>query len=111
MPNEILNIQHTITQLQNVEKVQAVGQQREQYQQKQEAVHLQEKKVLEQTIVQISEEAENIFFKEEGGKDKGKHGNGKREKRGEDVEMQHEGDEGNFLEEGNEHQEGIDIVV
>lgn len=104
MPNEILNIQHTITQLQNVEKVQAVGQQREQYQQKQEAVHLQEKKVLEQTIVQISEEAENIFFKEEGGKDKGK-----REKRGE--EMQHEGDEGNFLEEEKEHQEGIDIVV
>lgn len=91
MPNEILNIQHTIIQLQNIEKVQAVGQQREQYQQKQEAMHLQAKREMEQTIVQISEEAENIFLKEEGGKDKEKRGNGERERR-EDEETEKDGD-------------------
>lgn len=91
MPNEILNIQHTIIQLQNIEKVQAVGQQREQYQQKQEAMHLQAKREMEQTIVQISEEAENIFLKEEGGKDKEKRENGEREKR-EEEETGKDGD-------------------
>lgn len=82
MPNEIFNIQHTITQLQNIEKLQAVGQQREQHQQKQEAMSLQARRDMEQTIVQISEEAEKVFVrderekrqKEEGGNkgDKGK---------------------------------------
>ncbi len=66
MPNEILSIQHTLTQLQNVEKVQAVGQQREQYQEKQEAIHLRAERDLEQAVVQISEEAEKVFLNEEG---------------------------------------------
>lgn len=95
MPNEILNIQHTITQLQNVEKLQAVGLLKEQYQQKQEAVHLQEKKVLEQTIVQISEEAEKVFLNEEGRKDKEKRGNGEQKKeKDEETELKVEGEEG-----------------
>lgn len=94
MPNEILNIQHTITQLQNVEKVQAVGLLKEQYIQKQEAVHLQEKKVLEQTIVQISEEAEKVFLNEEKqNKDRGT-GNGEQEKqKNEETELKVEGEE------------------
>lgn len=93
MPNEILNIQHTITQLQNVEKVQAVGLLKEQYLQKQEAVHLQEKKVLEMTIVQISEEAEKVFLNEEGqNKDRG-NGEQKKEK-DEETELKVEGEEG-----------------
>lgn len=104
MPNEILNIQHTITQLQNVEKVQAVGLLKEQYQQKQEAVHLQEKKVLELTIVQISEEAEKVFLNEEGRKDKEKRESREREKRGkEETELKVEGEE--------ELERVVDIIV
>lgn len=104
MPNEILNIQHTITQLQNVEKVQVVGLLKEQYQQKQEAVHLQEKKVLEQTIVQISEEAEKVFLNEEKqNKDRGT-GNGEQEKqKDEETELKMEGEE--------ELERVVDIVV
>lgn len=104
MPNEILNIQHTITQLQNVEKVQAVGLLKEQYIQKQEAVHLQEKKVLEQTIVQISEEAEKVFLNEEKqNKDRGT-GNGEQEKqKDEETELKVEGEE--------ELERVVDIVV
>ena len=104
MPNEILNIQHTITQLQNVEKVQAVGLLKEQYQQKQEAVHLQEKKVLEQTIVQISEEAEKVFLNEEKqNKDRGA-GNGEQEKqKEEETELKVEG--------GEELERVVDIIV
>ena len=103
MPNEILNIQHTITQLQNVEKVQAVGLLKEQYIQKQEAVHLQEKKVLEQTIVQISEEAEKVFLNEEKqNKDRGT-GNGEQEKqKDEETELKVEGEE---------ELERVDIIV
>lgn len=103
MPNEILNIQHTITQLQNVEKVQAVGLLKEQYIQKQEAMHLQEKKVLEQTIVQISEEAEKVFLNEEKqNKDRGT-GNGEQEKqKDEETELKVEGEE---------ELERVDIIV
>ncbi len=106
MPNEILNIQHTITQLQNVEKVQAVGLLKEQYQQKQEAVHLQEKKVLEQTIVQISEEAEKVFLNEEKkNKDRGTgSGEGEQEKqKDEETDLKVEGEE--------ELERVVDIIV
>lgn len=90
MPNEILNIQHTITQLQNVEKIQAVGQQREQYQQKTEAVHQQAEKKLEQTIVQISEEAEKVLLQDEK-QDKESRGQDKRPgKQGAEAEAEDE---------------------
>lgn len=98
MPNEILNIQHTITQLQNVEKVQAVGQQREQYQQKTEAIHMQAEKELEQTIVQISEEAEKILLQDEGQKKEGKWEGKKRKKSDADVNDAKDEDDENIVD-------------
>lgn len=92
MPNEILNIQHTIIQLQNVEKVQAVGQQREQYQQKSEAIHRQEEKELEQTVVQISEEAEKVFLQDERHEERGHGKEKKHEMHDNEEEIKDEGD-------------------
>jgi hypothetical protein len=100
MPNEILNIQHTLMQIQNVEKAQPLNPQREQLQHKQEVMHLQAKMEQEQEMVQISNEAEKLLFHEEKEDEKERKGR----KRGDKGETEED-------EEVKDRSGGIDIVV